>query len=148
MPAVRLSSSASVVTTEAARGASRMARQLADGQIPDMQTSFQPGRPNAGTGDHGPGRDHNPTVAYELRGSVRWVERDGDRFVLQVTDTNSHAGRFRGSDVTVEAAADRRSGAELLPGADVRVKANLPRDIDAAPEVLSAARVTIEPAAD
>jgi hypothetical protein len=112
-----------------------------------MQSSTQPGRPNLGSGTHAPGRDHNPMVAYELRGTVRWVERDGDRFVVHVTDTNGHAARFLGNDVTVEAAAGDRSGDELLPGADARVKTRMPREIDALPEVVQANRVTVEAAA-
>lgn len=97
----------------------------------------QPGQPHSGDGEHAPGRSHNPLVAYELSGTVRWVEPD-ERFVLLVEDTNSHAGGFRGQDVTVDA-SDGRVDLEVLPGLKVAVTTRLPRELEGAPPALIAA---------
>lgn len=108
------------------------------------------GRPNLGTGTHSPGPDANPLVNHELTGTVRWLDVDLERIVLDVRETDGHAGLFRGRDVTVDLTAARIEGAsldELVPGTEVRVRARLRRDLGAsAPDPLPAASVSVQPA--
>lgn len=112
-------------------------------------------RTNSGAEQHSASAAHNPTVVYEIDGEVRWLDADAQRIVVHVADANGHAGGLRGQDVTFGIADARlrveedvdadgeRDAADLLPGVRVRVRAHLPRALDAGlPEVLDAASVS------
>jgi hypothetical protein len=105
------------------------------------------GNPNQGAGEHSLGHSQNPLVVYEMSGTVRWLDADLDRIVLNVSDTDGHAGMFRGRDVTVDVEAARLNGVTvdgLVPGTAVRVKTHLPRNLGAdVPDLVSAASVSV-----
>jgi len=107
----------------------------------------QPGQPNLGSGSHSLGPDTNPLVNHELTGTVRWLDVELERIVLDARETDGHAGMFRGRDITVDLTAARIDGArldELVPGTEVRVRARLPRDLGpAVPDPVPASSVAV-----
>lgn len=111
----------------------------------------RPGQPNLGTGPHSSGRSPNPLVNYELSGTVRWLDAALERIVVDVRETDGHAGVFQGQDVTVDLECARVHGgdvADLLPGTAIRIKCRLPRELDGRlPDLLPALSVTVLPAA-
>lgn len=90
-----------------------------------------PGTSNTGPLAHTPGRKRNPTVSYDVEGAVRWYDADAKsaRLVVHVDTANSHAGRFLDRDVTFELPADADAPDGLLPGARVRVRARMAREL-------------------
>ena len=103
-----------------------------------------PGTSNAGPAGHTSGHKHNPTANYELMGAVRWYDAGSARAVVHVDETNGHAGRYLGEDVTVELAAGADVPHDLLPGARVRVHARMPRDLGTdAPDPIPASSVAV-----
>jgi hypothetical protein len=117
-----------------------------------MSTNFSahPGGSHSGTGAHSAGRNPNPLVNYELAGLVRWLDVDLERVVVDVRETDGHAGVFQGRDVTVDLETARVHGAELdglTPGTPVRVRLRLPRDLRGRiPDLLRAHSVAVVPA--
>lgn len=108
-------------------------------------TSREPGTTNVGGGPHTAGRSHNPTVAYELAGVVRWVDAELDRIVVHVTEAGGRAGRWLGEDVTLDLSDSRRPDLDLLPGIAVRVRARLPRDLGASvPDPVPAVSIRLD----
>jgi hypothetical protein len=109
----------------------------------------RPGRPNLGTGAHSPGPGANPLVNHELIGTVRWLDVDLERIVLDVRETDGRAGMFRGRNVTVDLTGARVDGAsldELVPGTEIRVRARLRRELGpAVPDPLPAVSVAVLP---
>ena len=105
-----------------------------------------PGTSNAGPEAHTPGRKHNPTVSYDVEGAVRWYDADATsaRVVVHVDTANGHAGRFMDQDVTFALAADTDVPDGLLPGARVRVRARMPRELGLhAPDPVPTSSVTV-----
>lgn len=104
------------------------------------------------TDPHTAGHDPDPTVAYDLRGTVRWLDRETQRMVLHVDDAHGRGTRLVGEDLTI-AIDDGTAGVDaalladgaadaLLPGASVRVKARMPRDLGMrAPDLITATRI-------
>jgi hypothetical protein len=100
------------------------------------------GRDHVGTGSRAPARSHNPLADHELIGTIRWLDAELERLVLDVQHADGRAGAFLGRDVTVDLEAARVHGTTvdaLLPGVRVRVKARLPRDLGATPPEMVAA---------
>jgi len=107
-------------------------------------------QPHIGSGSHSHGRSANPLVNYELAGPVRWLDVDLERMVVGVEETDGHAGAFQGRDVTVDLEAAHVFGGtihDLVPGAQVRVKTRLRRDLGGTlPDLLPAHSVLLEAA--
>ncbi len=86
-------------------------------------------------------------VNHEITGTVRWLDVDLARVVIHVEDTDSHAGRFLGTDTTVNLADAHLQGIELpelTPGVRLRVKLRLPGDQGAkVPELVDAHSVYV-----
>ena len=104
-----------------------------------------PGTSNAGPATHTTGRKHNPTVSYDMEGLVRWYDDDAASacVVVHVDTANSHAGRFLDQDVTFTLSdADTPAGA--LPGARVRIRARMERDLGLhAPDPVAASSIAV-----
>ncbi len=107
--------------------------------------------PNRG-GERRSRRAPGRLVSCVLSGPLRWIERDGSRAVLLVTDANVSGRRLIGQTVTLDLAATairagdrnrdgRRSAEDLLLGEQVTVKARLPRRATVDPEVISPGRL-------
>ncbi len=107
--------------------------------------------PNRG-GERRSPRAPGRLVSCVLSGPLRWIERDGSRAVLLVTDANVSGRRLIGQTVTLDLAATairtgdrnrdgRRSAEDLLPGERVTIKARLPPRATVDPEIISPGRL-------
>ena len=112
-----------------------------------LNSSNSSGRPHVGGGSHSHARSTNPLTNYEITGTVRWLDTELERIVIDVRGTDGHAGVFHEQDVTVDLETARLRGAhlpELVPGTPVRVKLRLPRRLGARPPgLLPAVSLTV-----